>query len=88
MSDCKDILLAETGDGSPVLIKAPSHTFYPGLLVAYDGGKYAIVQQRAWVGNGDELWDILSSVAPVYDLEEAFTSVWKRKGEENVPGAS
>ena len=88
MSDYKDILLAEAGDGSHVLIKAPSHTIYPGLLVAYAGGKLAVVQKRAWVGGDDELWEVITSVAPVYDLEEAFSSVWKQEVAASVPESS
>lgn len=82
----KDILLVKTGSGSSVIVEAPGHTVYPGALVAYDGGKYGIVQQRAWIGVEHAVIDILSAITPVYELEEAFTSTWKRKETENVSG--
>ena len=87
MSKCKDILLVKAGDGSPVLVEAPSHMIYPGTLVTYDGGKYGIVQQRAFISDTNDLLDIFSAIAPVFELEEAFASMWKQKETEDVTGS-
>ena len=79
MAAYKDILLAETDDGSPVIVVAPSYRFQIGSLVVYDDGKLATVQKRAWIGEAEtnqDILDILTSITEVYEAEACLTRSW------------
>lgn len=89
MTTYKDILLAETGEGSPVIVAAPCYRFKPGSLVAYDGGKLATVQKRAWAGETEsskDIFDIFASIIPVYDAEACYTRSWEAEMQQEEVG--